>query len=129
MEDVFSAFPSAIIKNTWQIGQVVRGTEVGTTFSAVSPLDVIVDEESDGNTMTSPNAEGVATGTLLYCRPSQMPTLDTSEIVASYMVYNIENDQYYAIKQAGIGKNQELGVIEHVELLIKPTEVADVLPS
>ena len=125
--DVFSAFPSAIVRDIWQIGQVKRGTEIGNEYIIHGRLDVIIDEESDGNTQTSPSAEGVLTGTLLYCMPSQLPTLDTSVLVASYMVYNAENEQFYSIEQAGIGKNQETGVIEHVELKIKPAEVADEL--
>ena len=124
---VFEAFPSGIVRDIWQIGQVMRGTEIGNQFVTYGRLDVIVDEESDGNTQTSPSAESVLTGTLLYCMPSQLPTLDTSVLVASYMVYNAENEQYYSIEQAGIGKNQELGVIEHVELKIRPAEVADEL--
>lgn len=127
VDDVFSAFPNAIVSSVWQIGQVQRGTEIGTTFEVVADLDVIVDEETDGDTMTSPSAEGLTTGTLLYCRPNQLPTLDTSVLIASYMVLNSDNEQYYAIEQAGVGKNQEAGVIEHVELRIRPTEVADVI--
>ena len=62
---------------------------------------------------------------LIYCKPEQMPTLDTNTLVSGYMLYNSTEDSYYMIIDAGIGKNQHTGNIEHVELKVTMTEVTD----
>ena len=48
-----------------------------------------------------------------------MPTIDTAELIASYAVKNTQTDKLYAIIDAGIGKNQDNGVIEHIELRLR----------
>lgn len=119
---VFDLFPNAIVGGVWKIGTVKRGTEVGTVFEAIGELDVIVDEEGTGSLAKSPTAESFDVGTLLYAKPEQLPTLRTAELVAGYML--TDGDYYYSITASSIGKNQETGEVEHVELLINETEVA-----
>ncbi len=119
---VFDSFPSAIVGGVWKIGTVNRGTEVGTVFETVGELDVIVDEEGTGSLAKSPTADSLDVGTLLYVKPEQLPTLRTAELVAGYML--TDGDYYYSITASSIGKNQETGEVEHVELLISETEVA-----
>ena len=124
--DIFSAFPSAIIYNTWEIGLMNRDTEIGKTFeSAPTSCDVIIDEEEQAFLDTSPQAEYRDSNTLIYAKPDQLPTLDTGTLQASYLWHNIENDTYYEIRRVGIGKNQDNGVVEHVEFEIHQTEVAE----
>ena len=47
-------------------------------------------------------------------------------LVANYMLYNSATDTYFMIIDAGVGKNQHTGNIEHLELKVRPTEIADV---
>lgn len=123
--DVFNAFPNAIVSGVWQIGTLEHDTDVGTNFAKLNDLDVIVDEIAIAEREMSPNPDELVSDTLLYAQPSQLPTLNASALVAGVMLYNSEQDLYYTIENVGIGKNQETREIEHVELLIKPTEVAD----
>ena len=71
---------------------------------------------------------------LVYVKPCQMPKevnhlMLTGQIVqglvANYMLYNSATDSYYMIVDAGIGKNQHTGNIEHIELKLLPTEVTN----
>lgn len=121
---IFDAFPNAIISGVWQIGTCQHGTIVGNQFTKVGDLDVIIDEGSNSN--INATVETLNSDTLIYVWPQQLPTLNTNTLVADYMVYDSENDHYYMITDAGIGKNQHTGNIEHVELKLTQTEVADV---
>lgn len=119
---VFQAFPNAL--EEWSIAPIAYSTITGNTVDAdeAQNIDVIVDEGNNSTPNASPNAAGIASDTLLYCQPNQLPTIDTAELVANYAVA----DQYgktYAIIDAGIGKNQDNGIIEHVELKIRQTGV------
>lgn len=118
---VFSAFPQAIVRNEWKIGKVKRGTEIGTTIEEMTDLDVIIDEATTAFLDRSPDAEGTDTKTLLYTKPEQMPTLDTAAVVAGYILIR-DNSHYYNITDCMIGKNQQNGTIEHIELYIQETE-------
>lgn len=120
---IFNAFPNAIISNVWQIGTCQHGTLIGNVFSKVGDIDVIIDE---GNSSTpDTDIETLKSDMLIYCKPDQLPTLDTNTLVSSYMIYNSDTDSYYLIVDAGIGKNQQTGNIEHVELKVVMTEVTD----
>lgn len=121
--DVFDAFPNAIISKIWEIGIVLRGTEVGTKFQAVGFVDVIVDEEVNGSLGTSPNAEGVSDDTLIYARPTDLPKVPIASFVGGYYWHNTETDTFYEIVQVGVGKNQEKGIVEHLEFKVQPTGV------
>lgn len=117
---IFEAFSFAIISGVWQIGTYTRGSVVGNVFTKTNDLDVIIDEENSSTITTNP--ENLTTGMLIYVKPEQMPTLNTNELVSGYMLYDSENDDYYAITFAGVGKNQHKGIIEHIELTVVQTE-------
>lgn len=123
--DVFSAFPNAIISGLWEIGEMQRSTEVGMYYKKLNYIDVIIAEESLGGENQSPNADAISFGSLLYVRPSEMPTVNSSALIAGYLVKDGDTGQYYQITSVGIGKNQENGSIEHIELGIEPTEIVE----
>ena len=123
--DVFEAFPNAIVSGVWQIAAYQRGTLVGTQFdvdNAVN-LDVIVDEANASDIAAAPNAEPLDADLLIYAKPSQLPTTNTRALVSGYLLYDSEHGDYFAIIDAGAGKNQENGQLEHIELLVKQTEI------
>lgn len=118
---VFDAFPNAIVYNTWTIAEMAYSTIVGNELGTQSSIDVIVDEGSASEANASPNAANIASDTLLYLRPEQLPTLDTARLIAGYAITNTQTGKTYEILDAGIGKNQENGVVEHVEVKIRQT--------
>ena len=95
----------------------ITGNALDSTTLAF--IDAIVDEANDSEPNASPSAAVTYTDTLLYVKPEQMPTIDTAELIASYAVKNTQTDKLYAIIDAGIGKNQDNGVIEHIELRLR----------
>ena len=119
---VFECFPNAIVSKVWQIGQFAKGSAVGNVYNPLGFVDVIVDEGSNTDINDAPNAQTMLSDTLLYARPEQMPVVSSKALVSDYMLYNTEEDSYYAIIDAGIGKNQETGVVEHIELKVRETE-------
>lgn len=123
--DVFEAFPEAIISGEWQLGEVKRATVRGKKFSNPTTLKVIVDEGTYAVTDRSPSAEYETSDTLIYARASDLPTLDTAKLAANYLWYNLKTNGYFDIREANLGKNQDTGVVEHVEFLIRPTEALD----
>lgn len=122
--DVFKAFPAAIISDDWKLGQLVENTEVGKLWKDLGFKSVIVDEVADGELDRSPSAEGIASDTLIYAKPEEMPTSNVAEFIASYYWYQESADQYYRIIEVGVGKNQDAGVVEHIEFRVRPTELA-----
>lgn len=126
---VFEAFPNAIVE--WAIGPVKYSTITGNTVdtSKVNELHVIIDAGESSEPNQSPNAATIASDTLIYCQPSELPTLNPAELCAGYIVGPADSDVAYAIIDVGIGKNQETGVIEHVELKVRQTGVAEWLES
>lgn len=120
--DVFSSFPNAIVSNRWELGRVVRATVGGNEFKNPVLCDVIVDEGSYADADRAPRADEESSDTLLYARPEQMPTLATTQLTNGYFWHDKLNDLYYAIREASLGQNQETGVTEHVEFLLRPTE-------
>ena len=120
---IFEAFPNAIVSGVWQIGECQHGTIIGNQFNKISDLDVIIDEEANSLVNTTP--ESLNDTTLFYVRACELPTTSTSQLVSNYMLYNTEEDAYYEIVKAGIGKNQHTGNIEHVELQAVRTEVVN----
>lgn len=123
--DVFSAFPQAIISGVWQISTYQHGSLVGNVFDTENAinLDVIVDEGQATTINSGNNAQPLDADLLMYVQPDQMPVLNPSILVANYMLYDSENDGYYAIVDASVGKNQETGEVEHIELLLKQTDI------
>lgn len=120
---IFKAFPSAIIYNQWQIGSCQHGSIIGNVFVKIADLDVIIDEGSNSNINST--IEALESDMLIYAKPEQLPTIRTNELVSGYMLYDSIEDKYYEIIDAGLGKNQELGIIEHVELKVVQTEVTE----
>lgn len=117
---VFDAFPNAI--EHWHIAEMEYSTITGNqTTGTWNDIDVIVDEGSSTEPNQSPNYANAYSDLLIYCRPEQLPTLETAALVADYAVKD-DNCRLYAIIDAGIGKNQELGIIEHVELRLKQVD-------
>ena len=118
---IFNAFPNAVISGVWQIGTCQHGTLIGNVFVKVADVDIIIDEGNSSS--VDIDIETLKSDMLLYCKPNQLPTLDTNALVAGYMLYNSGTESYYMIIDAGIGKNQHTGNIEHVELKVVQTEV------
>lgn len=122
--DVFEAFPNAIISGQWALVGVEKGTEVGTEITSSQLCDVIVDEGSYASPNRTPNADYEESNILLYARANDMPTLATPALHNGYMWHDTFNDYYYAIEEANLGKNQGAGIVEHVEFVLRQTEVA-----
>lgn len=121
---VFDAFPNAI--ETWQIVPMAYSTITGNDLDMdnAQNISVIVDEGSSSDANPAPNAQDISSDTLIYAKPSEMPTLDTSELVASYAI-KAPNGKIFEIVDAGLGKNQEINVIEHVEMKLRQTGTSD----
>ena len=120
---IFNAFPNAIITGIWQIGTCQHGTLIGNVFTKVADIDVVIDEGNNSSINT--DIETLDSDMLVYCKPEQLPTIKTKQLVSGYMLYDSVEDDYYMIIDAGIGKNQHTGEIEHVELKVVQTEVTD----
>jgi hypothetical protein len=114
---VFDAFPNAI-EQGWQIAQVAYSSITGNTVTTGTDIDVIIDEGSSSDANQAPNAAGLFADTLVYTKPDQMPTTDTSALVAGYVLID-PNERTWEIIDAGQGKNQDNGQIEHIELKIR----------
>ena len=123
---VFSAFPKAVLSDVWHIGKWASNTRVGNTYEDLGAIDVIEDEGGSMSFGSSPNAEIITYDALLYVRPSDLPTTNLDALKADYMLFNGETDEYFTILDTGVGKNQETGEIEHIELRLVQTEAEDV---
>lgn len=121
--DVFNAFPGAVVVGRFFIGENQRGTLEGNQYVTIGPIDAIVDEGDMGEIAKSPNAEELIADMLLYVKPYQVPTENPRELTAGYMIYDSLYDDYFAIIDASIGKNQEAGIVEHIELKLRQTDV------
>jgi hypothetical protein len=117
--DVFEAFPNAL--EEWNIGEVNYGTMRGTIIVRTSKIRVIVDKGTSGDQTNAPGAATIASDTLLYVVPADLPTTDTSELVTDYIITDPKGRDY-EILDAGEGKNQHTGRLEHIELKLRPTE-------
>lgn len=115
---VFEAFPEAI--ETWHIGEMTYGTITGNKLANLQAVRVIVDEGDSASQNNAPNAATIASDTLLYAEPQDLPTTDTSALVSDYAVKD-PHGRIYAIIDAGAGKNQQHGKLEHIELKLRPT--------
>lgn len=117
---IFDAFPNGIVSGVWSIGKVKRGSVAGNVFEKVADLDVVVDEGNNSSISTTP--EAITPDFLIYAKPEQLPTLSSNVLVSTYML--TDGNHYYDITSVGIGKNQETGKIEHVELGLTQTEAS-----
>ena len=116
--DVFNAFPEAI--ETWAIGEMSYGTVQGNKLTKVADIRVIVDEGESGKQDSAPNEATIASDTLLYAMPEDLPTTDTSTLVSDYAIMSPAG-RTYAIIDAAQGRNQHRGRLEHIELRLRPT--------
>ena len=123
--DVFNAFSAAVISGIWEIGQVKRATEVGDIYTTANSLDVIVEEAGDGRVHETPDADYLTTDTLIYAKPSQLPTLNPAALIGDYLLKNTETGQFYTIIGTDVGKNQENNQTEHIELWVRATEAIE----
>lgn len=117
--DVFRAFPGAVVSGVYSIGGHQRGTLEGNRYTKEADLDVIIDEGDTGDIGMAPNAEVLDADLLLYVKPEQLPTTNPRALTAGYMIYDADNDDYFAIVDASVGKNQHTGKVEHIELLLR----------
>lgn len=113
---VFDSFPFAI--EEIKLVKFTYSTMVGNRYEVVRTIDAIIDE---GNATAlhnqSPNASNIDSDTLIYVRPEQVPTMDCEALSAEYGV--ILNSKIYSIEDAALGKNQDAGIIEHIELKVR----------
>ena len=123
--DVFDALPNAIVSDVWQLGERVQDTENGKRFLPLGTWDVIMSETVSGMQDRSPNADYLTNATLLYVRPEVMEGSSAAEMVASRLWHNTETEQFFEILTVRIGKNQETGIVEHVEFTLKQVEIVD----
>lgn len=119
--NVFDAFKFAV--EEWTLCAVKRATEVGTEIVEVSQIDVIVDDVASGNLNTTPNAETLNTDVLLYTKPEQLPNIKPAALIGGFIVRDGLGYEYEIIS-AGIAKNQHVGHVEHVELIVREIGVA-----
>ena len=122
---VFDAFPNAIVRGVWKLGEVEKGTIVGTKFTVVANLDIIEDEVVSSKKNEVAGVRVVESDTLLYVRPEQLPTTSVPALTGDYCMYNSDEDEYYEIVEVGKGKNQQDGTVEHFEFILRPTEIAE----
>lgn len=120
---IFDAFPQAIISGVWQIGTFQHGTVVGNVFNKLADIDVIVDEGNSSSVNTTP--ESINSDLLVYVMPCEVTNVSTNKLVSNYMLYDSQDDYYYEIVDAGVGKNQHTGNVEHIELKLVQTEVVN----
>lgn len=114
---VFDAFPNAI-EQGWRIAEMTYSSITGNATTNGQDIDVIIDEGSSSDANQAPNAAGLFADTLIYTKPDQLPTTDTSTLVAGYALID-PSERTWEIIDAGQGKNQDNGQIEHIELRIR----------
>lgn len=119
---VFDAFPNGIEKIT--LMRASYSTITGNTAQVIGEIDAIIDEGSSAEINASPNIADMSDDRLAYVRPEQLPTLDCAELSASYSI--AYEGKTFSIKDASIGKNQETGKIEHIELKLEQKAFASI---
>lgn len=121
---VFDAFPNAIVQLT--IAPIAYSSITGNDIDLenAETIDAIIDEGSSSDANQAPNAAGLYADTLIYTKPDQLPTTDTSALVSDYAIIDSQ-DRTWEIIDAGVGKNQDNGQIEHIELKIRQVGAND----
>lgn len=117
--DAFKAFPKSV-KTDWAIFEVQRATVEGDVYTKVGQLEAIVERGSMAAFPTSPDAQIATVSTLLFVKPSTLPTTNVNALKSAYIVADGEG-LYYNIVDASEGFNQETGELEHIEFSLEPT--------
>lgn len=120
--NVFEAFPNAIEK--LKLVEIDYGTIEGNKTGQAKEFRAIKDEGTTADPTNASSAATIASDTLIYAMPADLPTTDTSELVSAYIVRDAQG-RAFEIIDAGAGKNQHTGQLEHIELKLRPTEVID----
>ena len=120
--DVFHAFPQAV-QTHWKIGSGARSTVEGRVFSEYGNLTSIATMGRGGGLFNSPNVDTTNSAILLYVKPESLPTTDVAELIGGYIVQS-PTGLRFAIDDAAEGRNQETGVLEHIELALTPEATA-----
>lgn len=116
VDSVFDSFPYAI--EQVKLVELTFSTISGNTYEVVATVDAIIDEGNSSVEHNAPQtASDITNGTLLYVRPEQMPSKDCEELSARYGV--ILHNKVFSIEDASLGKNQENGRLEHIELKVR----------
>lgn len=115
---VFEAFPNGI--EAWKIGTINYSTMTGNRYTQMQTIHVIADEAQGESAPSSANPEGITSDTLLYCQPSELPTISIPALISDYAIKDPDG-RLYRIIDAGRGKNQETGELEHIELKVRQT--------
>lgn len=116
---VFEAFPNGL--EAWKIGTINYSTMTGNRITNMQTINVIVDEAQTERAGGTSTPEGIAADTLIYCQPDEMPTTSIPSLITDYCVMDPDG-RYYRITEAGRGKNQETGQLEHIELKLIQTD-------
>lgn len=119
---VFEAFPNGL--EAWQIGQMNYSTLTGNRYAKMTTINVIADEAQGESAPSTSSPEGITADTLLYCKPAELPTTSIPALISDYSVKDPDG-RLYRIIDAGRGKNQETGELEHIELKVRQTGGAD----
>lgn len=115
---VFDAFPNAIVQI--KLAPIAYSSITGNDIDLenAETIDAIIDEGSSSDANQAPNSAGLYADTLIYTRPEELPTTDTSALVSDYAIVD-SKDRTWEIIDAGAGKNQDNGQLEHIELKIR----------
>ena len=122
---VFDAFPNGVISNQWKLGTVKKGTITGNQFAEPEEFMDVIISEVYRQTIKPTVSDGVQmdTDTLIYAKPEQLPTTNLQAYEGDYLWYDTINGLYFAIIRASAGFNQQTGIMEHVEFIVRPTSV------
>jgi len=116
---VFEAFPNGL--EAWKIGTISYSTMTGNRIADMKTINVIVDEAQSERAGGTSTPEGITADTLIYCQPAELPTTSIPSLITDYCVMDPDG-RYYRITEAGRGKNQETGELEHIELKLIQTD-------
>jgi len=120
---VFEAFPNGI--EAWSIAKVHYGTLTGNEqIGQAQTINVIVDEINSSEIRAGASATPLDSDTLLYAKPEELPSTNPAVLIAYYIVID-EAGRTYRIMDAAKGKNQDTGILEHIELTIRQTATTD----
>lgn len=118
---VFEAFPNGL--EAWKIAKMAYSTMTGNRYAAeITTINAIADEAQGEETPTSAGRpQEIRADTLIYCQPAELPTTSIPTLLTNYCVFDPDG-RIYRITDAGRGKNQETGELEHIEIKLVQIE-------